>query len=69
MPKQKTRSAAKKRFKVTSGGKVQVRQAGIRHNFENMSGSKKRQKRGLVTLATAQARVARRTLGRGGSSS
>ncbi len=64
MPKQKTRSSAKKRFKVTGSGEIRIRQAGIRHNFENMRGSKKRQKRSLVTLGSAQAKVARRTLGR-----
>ena len=65
MPKQKTRSSAKKRFKVTSSGDVKIRQGGIRHNFENMSGSKKRKKRALVSLKGPQAKVARRTLGRG----
>jgi large subunit ribosomal protein L35 len=64
MPKQKTRSSAKKRFKVTGTGEVRIRQAGIRHNFENMSGSKKRRKRSLVSLEGPQAKIARRTLGR-----
>lgn len=64
MPKQKTRSSAKKRFKITGSGAIRIRQAGIRHNFENMSGSSKRQKRSLVTLGSSRAKLARRTLGR-----
>lgn len=63
MPKQKTRSAAKKRLKITANGKVMMRQAGIRHNFENMSGSKKRQKRALVVTDSAHASAAKRAMG------
>ena len=32
MPKQKTHSGAKKRFKVTGSGKIMKQQAGMRHN-------------------------------------
>ena len=34
MPKQKTHSGAKKRFKVTGSGKIMKQQANLRHNFE-----------------------------------
>jgi large subunit ribosomal protein L35 len=34
MPKQKTHSGAKKRFKVTGSGKIMKQQAGMRHNQE-----------------------------------
>ena len=34
MPKQKTHSGAKKRFKITGSGKVMKAQAGMRHNQE-----------------------------------
>ena len=34
MPKQKTHSGAKKRFKITGSGKVMKQQAGMRHNLE-----------------------------------
>ncbi len=34
MPKQKTHSGAKKRFKVTGSGKIMKQQAGMRHNLE-----------------------------------
>ena len=33
MPKMKTRRAAKKRFRVTGGGKVRFQRAGVRHNL------------------------------------
>jgi large subunit ribosomal protein L35 len=42
MPKQKTHSGAKKRFKITGSGKVKKQQAGLRHNLEVKSGAKKR---------------------------
>lgn len=34
MPKQKTHSGSKKRFKVTGTGKIMKQQAGMRHNLE-----------------------------------
>ena len=37
MPKMKTSSAAKKRLKVTSGGKIKHRRAFDSHNFEHKS--------------------------------
>jgi large subunit ribosomal protein L35 len=37
MPKQKTHSGAKKRFKITGSGKVMKQQAGMRHNLEGKS--------------------------------
>jgi large subunit ribosomal protein L35 len=42
MPKQKTKSAAKKRFKVTGGGRVLRRHAMKSHNLEKKS-AKRRQ--------------------------
>lgn len=63
MPKQKTRSSAKKRIKVTSGGKLTMRQGGIRHNFDNKSGSKKRRKRAAVSLTAPHAKASKRVLG------
>ncbi len=37
MPKIKTNSSAKKRFKVTASGKVKFKQAGKRHNLGRKS--------------------------------
>ena len=42
MPKQKTHSGSKKRFKVTGSGKIMKQQAGMRHNLEVKSGQRKR---------------------------
>ena len=42
MPKTKTHSGAKKRFKVTAGGKVRGRHAFTSHILEKKSAKKKR---------------------------
>ena len=42
MPKQKTKSAAKKRFKLTATGKVIRRHAMKSHNLEHKSPKRKR---------------------------
>ena len=42
MPKQKTHSGSKKRFKVTGSGKIKKQQSGMRHNLEVKSGQRKR---------------------------
>lgn len=51
MPKLKTNSGAKKRFKVNAKKKtVKYRQANARHNFVNKSPKQKRQNRGTAML-------------------
>lgn len=42
MPKQKTHSGAKKRFKVTGSGKIMRQQAGMRHNLEGKASTRTR---------------------------
>ena len=42
MPKQKTNSGAKKKFKVTATGKLLRRKAGQSHNLEHKSPKQKR---------------------------
>ena len=42
MPKQKTHSGAKKRFKITGSGKLKKQQAGMRHNLEHKSSRRTR---------------------------
>ena len=44
--KQKVKSAAKKRFKITGSGKVKRRNSGLRHLLEHESSKKKRNKQG-----------------------
>ncbi len=57
MPKMKTRSGAKKRFKVTASGKVKAKQAFARHMQMNKSKKMKRKARGTTVLCDADARI------------
>lgn len=50
MPKLKTKSAAKKRFKVTGTGKVVSKSAFTRHMMKNKSQKMKRQARGTSVM-------------------
>lgn len=63
MPKQKTHSGAKKRFKVTGSGKIMKQQAGMRHNLEVKSGAKKRRLNEDQVLAPQDAKVVKKLLG------
>ena len=55
MPKMKTKSGAKKRFKVTGSGKVLTAYGAKRHNLRKRSQKMKRTARGTKTLAEGQA--------------
>jgi large subunit ribosomal protein L35 len=55
MPKLKTKSAARKRFKVTSGGKVLVGGAHKRHNMRKRSAKQNRQARGTKQMSPGHA--------------
>jgi len=60
MPKMKTKSGAKKRFKVRSGGSIKRAQAFKRHILTKKSTKVKRQLRGMLTVHesnTAQVRA------------
>jgi large subunit ribosomal protein L35 len=57
MPKLKTKSGAKKRFKVTGTGKVRAGVAFKRHNLRKRSQKMKRQNRGTQILSAADARI------------
>lgn len=57
MPKMKTKSGAKKRFRVTSSGKVKVKQAKMRHMQMNKPKSMKRKAKGQTTLCDADERI------------
>ncbi len=50
MPKMKTRSGARKRFKVTGTGKVKAKQAYARHMQMNKPKKMKRKARGTTVL-------------------
>lgn len=64
MPKQKTHSGAKKRFKVTGTGKLKKQQAGMRHNLEIKSTRRKRRLNQDEVLSPADAKVVKKLLGR-----
>ncbi len=64
MPKQKTNSAAKKRFKVTGAGRLLRRHAMKSHNLEKKSAKRRRSFRGDHPVDEADARAVRRLLGR-----
>jgi len=63
MPKMKTHSGAKKRFKVTGGGKVKARHAFTSHILEKKSPKRKRQMSRPVEIAPADAPRVKRLLG------
>jgi large subunit ribosomal protein L35 len=64
MPKQKTHSGAKKRFKITGSGKVMKQQAGMRHNLEVKSSDRKRRLNQDQVVPEVDAKVVRRMLGK-----
>lgn len=57
MPKMKTKSSVKKRFKVTKSGKVKVAQAGKQHGMIKRSNKFIRNARGTMVLSDADARI------------
>ena len=64
MPKQKTNSGAKKKFKVTSAGKLLRRTANQSHNLEHKPAKKKRGFSKDHPVAKANEKVVNRLLGR-----
>jgi large subunit ribosomal protein L35 len=64
MPKQKTHSGAKKRFKITGSGKVVKQGAGMRHNLEHKSSRVTRRLNKDVVLPTQDAKVIKKLLGK-----
>jgi large subunit ribosomal protein L35 len=64
MPKMKTKKAAKKRFRVTGGGKVRFQRAGLRHNLEKVSGKEQRHLAKEADLAPEFVPAVKRMLGR-----
>lgn len=60
MPKLKTKSGAKKRFRATGTGKVLAFPAGKRHNLRKRSQDMKRQARGMMVLCEPDAKIVRK---------
>ena len=65
MPKQKTHSGAKKRFKVTGGGKLLRRRAMKSHLLEKKSSKRKRSFRQDKPVAPSDVKNVRKMLGGG----
>ena len=59
MPKMKTKSSAKKRFRVTATGKIRFTQAGKRHGMIKRSNKFIRDARGTATLSPPDTRIVR----------
>ena len=57
MPKMKTKSSTKRRFKVTAKGRVLAQQAGKRHGMIKRSKKFIRNARGTTTLSDQDARI------------
>ena len=57
MPKMKTKSSAKKRFKVTAKGKVLAAQAGKSHGMIKRTNKFIRNARGTTTLSAPDAKI------------
>jgi large subunit ribosomal protein L35 len=64
MPKQKTHSGAKKRFRITGSGKVVKQGSGMRHNFEGKSSRVTRRLSRDVVLPKQDAKVIKKLLGK-----
>jgi large subunit ribosomal protein L35 len=64
VPKQKTNSSTKKRFKVSGAGKILRRHAMKSHNLEKKSAKRKRAFRRDHAVDGSDARELRRLLGR-----
>ena len=62
MPKLKSHSGAKKRFKFTARGKAKHKRAGARHLLQGMSASRSRQLRKPATVNDVQTKVLKRLL-------
>ena len=60
MPKMKTKSSAKKRFKVSATGKVMSGQAGKRHGMIKRTTKFIRKARGTTILNESDARIVRK---------
>ncbi len=64
MPKQKTHSGSKKRFKVTGSGKIMHERSNRRHLLEVKSSKRTRRLTGVAEVAPADVKKVKRLLGR-----
>ncbi|WP_199425214.1 50S ribosomal protein L35 [Actinotalea solisilvae] len=64
MPKNKTHSGAKKRFRITGTGKLMREQAGARHLFEHKSSRRTRRLASDQLVASADVPKIKKLLGK-----
>jgi large subunit ribosomal protein L35 len=64
MPKQKTHSGTKKRFKLTGSGKIMKQGAGMRHHLEVKSSKVTRRLNREVVISPADTKNIKRLLGK-----
>ncbi len=57
MPKMKSKSSVKKRFRITASGKVRANSACRQHFLRRRSEKAKRQSRGTFILSSADAKI------------
>ncbi|HJO76057.1 MAG TPA: 50S ribosomal protein L35 [Pelagibacteraceae bacterium] len=57
MPKLKTKSSAKKRFKITARGKVIMSQAGKRHGMIKRTNTQIRKQRGTTIMSKQDEKI------------
>ncbi len=57
MPKLKTKSSAKKRFRLTKSGKVKMPQANKRHGMIKRTNSQIRKQRGTTVLSKQDGKI------------
>ena len=57
MPKLKTKSSAKKRFKISARGKVIMAQAGKRHGMIKRTNSQIRKQRGTTIMSSQDTKI------------
>ncbi|MCC5581089.1 MULTISPECIES: 50S ribosomal protein L35 [Microtetraspora] len=62
MPKMKTHSGAKKRFRVTGSGKIVRRRANRKHLFEHKPSTRTRRLEGDVVISDADAKKIKKLL-------
>lgn len=62
MPKMKTKSSMKGRFKLTASGKVRSNQANKRHGMVKRTKSQLRKQRGTTTLCKADEKIIKQFL-------
>ena len=64
MPKNKTHSGSKKRFRLTGSGKVMRGQTGKRHRLENKPSTYTRRVTGMAEVSQADTKTVKRLLGK-----